>query len=160
MKRTNFGDIFSTMEQEVDQFLKSKWPTLQEAFGFEPYSKVAFPKANIISNHEHFVMVFEVCGCNKEDVSVEIKDNFVIVSGKNTTYKNVIEDTLAIDDSYRELMTEIKGSEFKRTFRILDKGLDLSKVEAKFKDGYLFVVIRRFDLTKPSDTGGVKVTIQ
>jgi HSP20 family molecular chaperone IbpA len=86
-KKQKFGDIFSTMEQELDQFLKNKWPSLQETFGFEPFSKVAYPKVNIMSNSEHFVMVFETCGCNKEDVNVEIKEDFVIVSGKNSKYK-------------------------------------------------------------------------
>jgi HSP20 family molecular chaperone IbpA len=58
------------------------------------------------------------------------------------------------------LLSEIKGSEFKRTFRIFDKSLDLKSIEAKFKDGYLFVVIRRFKTKKETDKGSTKVTIQ
>jgi HSP20 family protein len=98
--------------------------------GGSAYSFV--PKVDIIENEKAFEIQVEIPGMNKEDFKIDLKDNFLTVSGerKNTREKN--------EKHFSSIETQY-GS-FKRTFA-LPENVDAEKIEAKYNNGILELVV-------------------
>jgi len=93
------------------------------------------PKVDVIENEKAFELHVEVPGMNKEDFSIEVKDNNLIISGerKFSSTKNE-KDFQSIETSY--------GS-FSRAFT-LPENISGDKINAKYINGIL-------ELTIPKD---------
>jgi HSP20 family protein len=93
------------------------------------------PKVDIIENDHAFKIHFAVPGLNKDDFNIEIKDNFLTVSGerKFTNEKK--------DKNFHSIETNY-GS-FSRSFS-LPEDVSTDKVQAKYNNGIL-------ELTLPKD---------
>lgn len=93
------------------------------------------PKVDIIENEASFELHVEVPGMNKEDFSIEVKDNYLTVSGerKFRSEKNE-KDFQSIETRY--------GS-FSRSFA-LPENVQGDKINAKYVNGIL-------ELTIPKD---------
>ncbi|HCM77871.1 MAG TPA: heat-shock protein Hsp20 [Cytophagales bacterium] len=93
------------------------------------------PKVDIIENEKAFELHVEVPGMNKEDFNIEVKDNYLTVSGerKFTSEKNE-KDFHSIETRY--------GS-FSRSFTLPD-AVNADKINAKYNNGIL-------ELTIPKD---------
>ncbi len=93
------------------------------------------PKVDIIENEKSFEIDFAVPGLNKEDFNIELKDNYLTVSGerKLTNEKK--------DKNFHSIETNY-GS-FSRSFS-LPENVDATKAEAKYNNGIL-------ELTIPKD---------
>lgn len=93
------------------------------------------PKVDIIENEASFELHVEVPGMNKEDFNIEVKDNYLTVSGerKFRSEKNE-KDFQSIETRY--------GS-FSRSFALPDN-IQGDKINAKYVNGIL-------ELTIPKD---------
>ena len=93
------------------------------------------PKVDIIENEKSFEINFAVPGLNKDDFNIELKDNYLTVSGerKLTNEKK--------DKNFHSIETNY-GS-FSRSFS-LPENVDATKAEAKYNNGIL-------ELTIPKD---------
>lgn len=93
------------------------------------------PRVDIIENEKAFELNVEVPGMKKEDFNIEIKDNYLTVSGerKFSTEKNE-KDFHSIETRY---------GTFSRSFA-LPENIDSAKINAKYNDGIL-------ELTIPKD---------
>ena len=90
------------------------------------------PKVDIIENETAFELNVEVPGMNKEDFKIEVKDNYLIVSGerKLSTEKSE-KDFHSIETNY--------GS-FSRSFT-LPENIKGDKINAKYNNGILQLTI-------------------
>ncbi|MEQ8363012.1 MAG: Hsp20/alpha crystallin family protein [Cyclobacteriaceae bacterium] len=93
------------------------------------------PKVDVIETEKAFELQVEVPGMNKEDFNIEIKDNYLTISGerKFSTEKNE-KDFHSIETRY--------GS-FSRSFT-LPESVSSDKINAKYNNGIL-------ELTIPKD---------
>lgn len=93
------------------------------------------PKVDIIENDNAFEIHFAVPGLNKEDFNIEVKDNYLTVSGeRKLTNEKKDKNFHSIETSY--------GS-FSRSFS-LPENVNADKAQAKYNNGIL-------ELTLPKD---------
>jgi HSP20 family protein len=90
------------------------------------------PKADIIEGEKSFDILLAVPGMKKEDFKIDLNDRELTVSGerKHSAEKN--------DKFYRSFQTDY-GS-FSRTF-VLPEAVDVEKIEAKYENGILELVV-------------------
>jgi HSP20 family protein len=101
--------------------------------GGSAYSFV--PKVDILENEKAFELHVAVPGMSKEDFKVDLKDNYLTISGERKFNKDKKEGNLhSIETQY--------GS-FSRSFALPDN-VDASKISAKYNNGIL-------ELTIPKD---------
>jgi HSP20 family protein len=93
------------------------------------------PKVDVLENEQSFEIHFAVPGLNKEDFNIELKDNYLTVSGERK-FSNEKKDK-----NYHSIETSY-GS-FSRAFS-LPENADASKINAKYDRGIL-------ELTIPKD---------
>jgi HSP20 family protein len=114
----------STFSSLVDRFF-SDWSTRNGGSTF-------LPQADILENDKAYEIQFAVPGMSKEDFTIDLKDNYLTVSGerKFTSEKN--------EKNFRSVETQF-GS-FSRSFA-LPENVDSSKINAKYTNGILEVTI-------------------
>ncbi len=105
-------------------------------FGIQQYSKASYPRVDVIEYDDKLVLEAEIAGLAKEDVSVELEgDNLIIRGGKK-------QQSSTDASKGRYLFKEIKRSSFVRSF-IVGEGIDKKGIKADFKDGTLKVELPR-----------------
>lgn len=98
------------------------------------------PPVDIYETAEDLVIKAELPGLSTEDVSVRVDDNVLTLKGERKREAGVgREDYHLIERSY---------GHFRRSF-ILPDNVDPDKVQAKFKDGVLFIAIPKFKRIRP-----------
>jgi HSP20 family protein len=114
----------STFSSLVDRFF-SDWSTRNGGSTF-------LPQADILENDKAYEIQFAVPGMSKEDFTIDLKDNYLTVSGerKYTSEKN--------EKNFRSVETQY-GS-FSRSFA-LPENADASKINARYTNGILEVTI-------------------
>ncbi len=98
------------------------------------------PLVDIYETDTHVVMKAELPGMSKEDISVEVKENMLILMGERKFQKNVKEE------NYHRL--ERNYGKFQRAFT-LPFEVDRSKIEAHYRDGVLEVTLPKTESSKP-----------
>lgn len=88
------------------------------------------PLANIIRKENDFFVELAVPGLTKEDITIETKDNLLIITGKKQ----------AEGEQPKMLRKEFNHYGFERTFRLHGEA-DASKVSAEYQAGILTIRI-------------------
>jgi HSP20 family protein len=110
-----------------DVFFDRLWPEWRRDYGEELTPSVDFSEKD-----GKYHLTAELPGLNKDDISINIEDGYLTVSGKKEEEK---EDKGA--DYY---IKETRHGSFSRSFR-LPKKVAEDKIDAKYKDGVLTVVL-------------------
>lgn len=132
----------------IEDFEKLLRAELNDQSGFGAdfvASRYEYPKCDIISTEESVLIEAAVPGLSKEEVSIDVRENFLTITGNKRQ-----------DSAYNYLRRELKRSYFTRSFR-LDKTLDTSKISASFINGIVKITIPRVEKIEPVAR---KVTIQ
>lgn len=98
------------------------------------------PSVDIYETDEAIILKAELPGIKKEDVSVEVKDNILTLSGERVEDKEVKEECY-----FRK---ERCCGTFSRTFNLQHR-VQPDKIKAKFKDGVLKIEIPKPEEEKP-----------
>jgi len=98
--------------------------------GGSAYSFV--PKVDIIENEKAFEIQLAVPGMSKEDFKIDLKENHLAVSGERKFTKKTDEK------HFRSIETQYGA--FRREF-VLPENVDAEKIEAKYNNGILELVI-------------------
>ena len=137
------ADLFrGRMDRLFNQMLNAPWtPVLTE----DVANRGFLPAVDIRETPEQLMLVAELPGLDKKDVSITIENQVLTLSGERNFEKETKDETChRIERSY--------GS-FTRSFT-LPANLKTDKVEAKFDKGVLSILIPKSEETKPR-----KVTI-
>ena len=106
------------------------------------------PSVNISESEDGYVITAELPGINKEDIDIDLKDNTLTLKGeKKAEKKEEKENYIRVERSY---------GKFQRRFHISDD-IDISKVDANFKDGVLRIDLKKKEEAKPKQ---VKVEVK
>ena len=142
----NRDEFLTPFDKIFDQLMLKQFPNFQEEVGVS-FNQGAYPKVNIYEYDDKIGIVAEIPGLDKKNVSVEVEEDVLIISG----------DKHGFDDSGGKCITrELKQSSFKRSFN-LGEYLDGTKVSAIFKDGMLSISIPKMEPEKPKKTS-VKIS--
>jgi len=97
------------------------------------------PTVDTYEEGDNIVIKAELPGVNKDDVSIDVKDNVLTLKGERKHEENVNEDNY-----YRR---ESAYGKFQRAFTLPD-AVDPNKIEASYKDGVLKVTVPKAEETK------------
>ena len=97
------------------------------------------PRTNLYENGDTFEIRVEVPGIAKDDLNVNIQGNYLEISGSRAD---------ATPDGYKVHRTERGASTFSRSFT-LPNDVDADRVEAKLKDGILYLTLPKSGAAKP-----------
>ena len=99
------------------------------------------PRVNILEDDNNIYFEAELAGINKENVKVSVnEENILTVKGDKP--KNLIENSKILQRSER------KFGEFNRSFQ-LPNNTDKTKIDAKFENGILNLIISKITPEKP-----------
>lgn len=146
----NRDNLISTFDKMFDEIFRSSSPDLHKSLGIDPFSRSAFPKVNVVSHEDKVVIEAEIAGYSKDDISVEVEEDILSISGKASQSS---EQT----DKCVYLIRELKRSQFSRSFR-LNEQLDANSIDASFKDGILEISIPKIEVEEKPTIN--KVTIK
>ena len=94
------------------------------------------PPTDVYETEASFVVRVEVAGMRESDFSINAQDNFLVISGVRSESPEWRE--------YRQM--EIRFGEFSLAVE-LPRGVDVSKADADYKDGFLKVVLPKLKPT-------------
>lgn len=140
------SSMITSMDSFIDQMISEDYSALSKALGSDFFSKGSYPKVNIRQNKEGVVIEAAVPGMKKEDISIQVSERVLTISGKSTNDYNK-------NSSF--LIREIKKSSFSRSFYLSDE-LDYETFSAEVKDGLLMVSV---DWIKPKQQESKVISI-
>lgn len=149
LRHINRDDFITPFDKIFDEVFTNTFPELTKDFGVGFFEKQSYPRVDVVDYDDCIEIVAEIPGLNKDEVSVEIEENLLIISGQKT--KNVQENN---NKTY--IRRELKHSSFKRAF-VLSDLFDKDDPEAKFENGLLTVKVNKVKPTPPT-TKKVKIT--
>ena len=126
------GELVTSVDQLFNNMFNDAWPEWSKDMGID-LTKGAYPRVDIIDGDEAIFIEAEISGLGKDDVSVQVKDNLLTISGSRNGHHE--EDKVT-----RYIVKELKRSNFRRSFTLTDK-LDASKIEANFDNGLLTIAV-------------------
>ena len=130
---------FRELEERLESALKV--PELSSEFSsFKP-------SVNTREGEYAYHVEVDLPGVKKDDISVDIKDNILTISGERKTKKEVKEK-----DYYKK---ESSYGKFQRSFT-LPENTDTENIEANSKDGVLEVVVPKMEKSK-KETKKIKI---
>ena len=134
----NRDEFLTPFDKVFDHLMEQTFPTFKEDVGVS-FNKGAYPKVNVYEYDDKVGIVAEIPGLDKKNVSVEVEDNVLTISGDKHGFE---------DDGAKCITRELKHSSFKRSFNLGDH-LNGDDVSANFKDGMLSVSIPKKEPTLP-----------
>ena len=137
-KHLNRDEFITPFDRIFDQLMAQQFPTFQEEVGVS-FNQGAYPKVNVYEYDDKIGIVAEIPGLDKKNVSVEVEEQVLIISGDKHGF-----DT----DGGKCITRELKQSSFKRSFN-LGEYLDGDNISASFKDGMLSISIPKKEPEKP-----------
>ena len=145
INRTNIpyfdrDEFLTPFDRVFDQLFETNFPEFVRSVGVKPYQGSAYPKVNVYEYDEKVGIVAEIPGLDKKDLTVEVEDGTLTISGVKHHIKE--------DDGAKVLRRELKASSFKRNFEI-GENLDGENIKAVFKNGILNIDIPKIEPEKP-----------
>ena len=134
-------EFLTPFDSLFDNVIQKAFPTFGQEFGIEFFGNNSYPKVDVVDHSDKITIEAEIPGLNKDDVSVDVKDNLLTISGRR---KGIHEN----DKNTRYIVKELKRSQFSRSFTLTDK-LDAANIEAEFDKGLLTVVVPKLEPAKP-----------
>jgi HSP20 family protein len=143
-------EFVQTLDSIFDRMLTTINPAFGKEFGVDFFQKESYPKVDVVDTDTSIIIEAEIPGLSKKDISVDMKDGVLTISGSKHQSN---EDR---DDEVTYIRKELKRSSFRRSFRLGDN-LDTTKVDASFEDGLLSVKVPK---TKPVQPESKVITIK
>lgn len=104
-------------------------------------SNSSLPMANVLETDSTFVVELAAPGMSKKDFQIEIDNESLKISGERKVENEMDENT-------RFVRREYNYQSFQRTFHLSKKVVDATKIEAKYKDGVLQILIPKKEEAK------------
>lgn len=126
-------DALLALQQDVD-YAKDR-----NYFGLDTSSNGVFPPVNFFEKDSALVMLAELPGIKKEDITLEIKDNLLRIAGERKV-------KYSENDSFHR--RERRNFKFDRTLKLPFK-VDNEQIKAEINDGLLALSLMQKEVDKP-----------
>lgn len=104
-------------------------------------TNTTIPAVNIRETNDNFVVEMAAPGMTKKDFKVELDGNMLTISSEKTNEHQE-------NDNERYSRREFSYQSFQRTFHLPKDVVDAEKIEAKYHDGILHLVIPKREEAK------------
>lgn len=144
LMRTNPWTALPTLQNRVNRLFDDMFPQIRQGddMGLMEWR----PVVDTYEKNNSIVVNAELPGVKKEDISIDVKNNILTISGERKHEENVNEDNF-----YR---SERFYGKFQRSFSLPDN-VDADNVDAVYKDGVLEVKI-----PKTEDSARKKIEVK
>ena len=137
----NRDEFLTPFDKIFDELMTKTFPNFQDEVGVS-FNQGAYPKVNVYEYDDKIGIVAEIPGLDKKNVSVEVEEDVLIISGDKHGFDS---------DGGKCITRELKQSAFTRSFNLGDY-LDGESVSAQFKDGMLSISVPKIEPEKPKKT--------
>jgi HSP20 family protein len=104
-------------------------------------TNISIPAVNIRENNDHYMVEVAAPGMSKEDFRVELDGNLLTISSE----KN---ETSEQKEGERYTRREFSYQSFERSFQLHKDVVDADRIEAKYENGVLHLVIPKKEEVK------------
>ena len=125
-------ELITPFDSLINELFNDNFAPLKQAFGDDFFVKGSYPKVNVVDTNDSIVIEAAVPGMAKEDITLEIKDDVLTISGKA--------NQSAEYEGSSFVRREIKRSRFERSFALGDN-LDREKISATCDNGIMKMVL-------------------
>ena len=141
-KNTVFSreEFLTPFDSLFDNVIQKAFPTFSQELGVEFFGNNSYPKVDVIDHDDKITIEAEIPGLGKEEVSVDLEENVLTVSGLKHSHSE--------DTNTRYIRKELKRSSFKRSFK-LGENINHKKIKADFNNGLLLITIPKKESIKP-----------
>lgn len=133
-----FGSI-SEIQERINKIFEEAFPKEKEEIDTGVGICSWKPAVDIYETDLSIILTIELPGVKKEDVSIEIRDNLLTITGERWNDKDI--------EDRRYYRRERCEGQFHRAFRLQDP-VQPEMIKAKFKDGVLKIEIPKTNETK------------
>jgi HSP20 family protein len=141
--------------------LLNHFPTLFDDFlnrdifnwGLRNFSNTntTIPAVNIKETTDNYEVEVAAPGMNKKDFKVQLEGNMLTISSERTTEKEENNDV-------RYASREFSYQSFSRTFNLQKDVVDTEKIEAKYEDGVLHLLIPKQEHAKQKQPRFIEIS--
>ena len=133
-------EFLTPVDTIIDRFFSEAMPAFGNEFGVEFFGNNSYPKVDVTDHQDKIMIVAEIPGLTKDDVSVDLEQRVLTISGGKREIKQ--------DDDVRYIRKELKRSSFKRSFKLGDN-MKVDGIEADFDNGLLNVTVPKREKDEP-----------
>lgn len=127
VKRTP-DNFIKSVNDEISSILNRHFDSFYPEYGYEDsMDKLSMP-VEITDKEKEYDIRAELPGVKKEDLSIDVEKNYVVISARKEEEKN--------EDAKNYKKSEFKYGEFSRSV-YLPQEIDIDKTEAKLEHGIL-----------------------
>ena len=142
------NNFIKSVNDEISSILNRHFDNLYPDYGFDEMSENLSIPVEVRDKKDEYDVRAELPGVKKEDLDIEINDNYLTLSATNSEEKNEEEKT------YKK--SEFSYGEFSRTL-YLPQDVDTDKIDAKLEHGVLKLVIPKLN---KEDKSIKKITVK
>jgi HSP20 family protein len=133
------NEMFPGLNMFDDFFSRDLWNWGQNN---NSSTNTTIPLVNVKENNDNFEVEMAAPGMNKDDFKVELDGNLLtIISEKNQENE--------VKEGERYSRREFSYQSFQRSFQLPKEVVDAEKIEAKYENGVLRLVIPKKEEAKP-----------
>jgi HSP20 family protein len=142
LRHVDRDEFLTPFDRVFDEIFAAHFPELNKELGVGFFEKQSYPRVDVIDYNDRVEILAEIPGLSKDEVSVDVQENVLTISGQKT---KTVEDK---ESTRRYIRRELKHSSFKRSFTL---GEFINKEEplAKFENGLLTVTLYKVKPTIP-----------
>jgi HSP20 family protein len=139
------NEFLTPFDSLFDQMIGKAFPSLERELGVEFFGNNSYPKVDVLDTPESIEFEAEIPGLEKNEVSVEVDQGILSISGEKRSQEK------REDATY--IRKELKKSSFQRSFKLSDS-FNHDKIKAKFENGLLLISVPK---KKPEKSKKVKI---
>ena len=136
LRHLDRDEFLAPFDRVFDEVFANHFPELTKELGVGFFEKQSYPRVDVVDYSDRVEILAEIPGLSKDEVSVEVQENVLTISGQKV--KKV--DDKELTGKY--IRRELKHSSFKRSFT-LGEQIDKSEPQAKFENGLLTVTLSK-----------------
>jgi HSP20 family protein len=142
------GDLFPTMPGFFNDFLTkdfSNWGLTNNS-----NTNTTIPAVNIRETSENFVVEMAAPGMKKDDFKIELDGNLLTINSEK-------EDEYEEKDGEKYSRKEFSYQSFQRTFQLPKEVVDSEKIEARYENGLLQLLIPKKEEAKQKPPRTIRI---
>jgi HSP20 family protein len=143
IKRNEFPSVFD------DLFNRDLW---NWGLTNNSVTNTTLPAVNIRETNDHYLVEMAAPGMRKEDFKVELDGNVLSISSEKS------EENETKEQEQRYTRREFSYQSFQRTFQLQKDVVDIDKIEAKYENGVLHLLIPKKEEVKQKPPRMIKIS--
>ncbi|MGB1050238.1 MAG: Hsp20/alpha crystallin family protein [Rhodothermales bacterium] len=128
----------SRMQRDFDSLMNSIFPSADAGEQNEPVTW--HPRIDLVESTEAFELAIDLPGVSKDDVTINLHDGVLSISGERMAR--------TLDENDTVVRLERQTGRFYRSFTLSNK-IDDTKIEARQENGVLMVRLPKLEESKP-----------